>query len=166
MLQSQKMKCLVLSMYLYSYPLLIVIKACFGDIIKRNVNLRIKRYKLRIWTIELFIYFLFIFSTDKFKLESEDVGDVTKIKIRKNNKGILSDWNLDKVRATTTIFHFVPSVLRPNSWSQRLKRKLEPQDAKFWTILRHLRNPEETQSQTYIKQTCIKGSSSLRRSLS
>ena len=48
MLQSQKMKCLVLSMYLYSYPLLIVIKACFGDIIKRNVNLRIKRYKLRI----------------------------------------------------------------------------------------------------------------------
>ena len=166
MLQSQKMKCLVLSMYLYSYPLLIVIKACFGDIIKRNVNLRIKRYKLRIWTIELFIYFLFIFSTDKFKLESEDVGDVTKIKIRKNNKGILSDWNLDKVRATTTIFHFVPSVLRPNSWSQRLKRKLEPQDAKFWTILRHLCNPEETKSQTYIKQTCIKGSSSLRRSLS
>lgn len=65
--------------------------------------------------IELFIYFLFIFSTDKFNLESEDVGDVTKIKIRKNNKGILSDWNLDKVRATTTIFHFVPSVLRPNS---------------------------------------------------
>ncbi|CAH3036690.1 unnamed protein product, partial [Porites evermanni] len=36
--------------------------------------------------------------TDQFTLNSGDVGDVTKIKIRKNNKGILSDWNLDSVK--------------------------------------------------------------------